>query len=142
MWFKKHSRILVLIGWSFACVALAFWVITTRHYRLPLLVFIGSVVGLTLIFRKLPPPTWDPEEINNKLLKASTSVRRLGFLCIVGFAAAVFGLFSGEFKELPIWGVALMFAWGGFGIWACFRGAKWYKEKAGAARQGINEEVK
>jgi hypothetical protein len=54
---------------------------------------------------------------------------------------AVLGLFTGEFKELPVWGVVLMFVWGGFLIFVCFRGAKWYKEKARAARQGTGAEI-
>jgi hypothetical protein len=45
---------LVLLSVSFACVALNFWLITTRHYRLPLLVFVGAIVLVTLAFRKLP----------------------------------------------------------------------------------------
>jgi hypothetical protein len=69
-------------------------------------------------------------------------VRRLGFLYIFGFAMTIVGLFSGVFKEFPVWGVVLMFSWGGFLIWACFRGARWYKEKAIAARQGAPRETK
>jgi len=55
---------------------------------------------------------------------------------------AILGLFSGDFKAVPIWGVVLMFAWGGFLIWCSFRGARWYEEKAGAAKQSPREEIK
>jgi hypothetical protein len=138
----KHSRILFLLSTAFACVALNFWLIATRHYRLPLFVFIATIILVAIILPKLPPPTKDPEEINNKLLRASTSARRLGFLYIFGLAMAVLGLLSGEYKEFPIWVVGLMFAWSGFLIWASFRGAKWYKDKAAGARPNIREETK
>lgn len=138
----KHSRILILLFVSFACVGLNFWLVTTGHYRLPLLVFVAAVGLVVLAFRKLPPATNDPQEININLLKASASVRRLGFLYIFGFAMAIVGLFTGEFKELPLWGVALLFAWSGLLIWACFRGAKWYKEKAGSSGRDIQDRNK
>jgi hypothetical protein len=138
----KHSRILFLLSVAFACVSLNVWLITTRHYRLPLFVFVATIILVAIILPKLPPPTKDPKEINNNLLRASTSVRRLGFLYIFGFAMAVLGLLSGEYKEFPVWGIVLMFAWGGFLIWASFRGAKWYKDKATSARQSAREEIK
>ncbi|HUO25804.1 MAG TPA: hypothetical protein VMU61_09060 [Candidatus Aquilonibacter sp.] len=138
----KHSRILALLSVSFACVALNFWLITTRHYRLPIFVFVAAIILIAIVLPKLPPPTKAPKEIKNNLLKASASVRRLGFLYILGTAMAIVGLFSGEFKDLPIWGIVAMFAWGGFLIWAAFRGAKWYKDKATLLRQSDHEETK
>lgn len=137
----RHSRILVLLSVSFTCVALNLWLITTRHYRLPLAVFVGAIVLIVVILPKLPPPTREPKDINKNLLRASASVRRLGFLYIFGFAMTLVGLLTGEFKEFPVWGIVLMFAWGGFLIWACFRGARWYREKA-AAPQGTHEDTR
>ncbi len=139
MQLMKHSRILVLISVSFACVALNFRLVTTHHYRLSLFVFATAIIFLAIIISKMPPATKEPKEIDNDLLRASASVRRLGLLYILGFVVCMVSLFSGEFKELPIWGVILMFALGGFLIWACFRGAKWYKDKADVARQGSRE---
>jgi hypothetical protein len=60
-----------------------------------------------IILPKLPPPIKDPKEINKNLLRAATSVRRLGFLYIFGFVIAALGLWSGEYKEFPTWGVVL-----------------------------------
>jgi hypothetical protein len=137
----KHSRILFLLTTAFACVALNSWLITTRHYRLPLFVFVATIIVVAIILPKLPSPT-DPKEINNNLLRASNSVRRLGFLYIFGFAMAFLGLLSGEYKEFPPWVIVLMFAWGGFLIWASFRGAKWYKDKATGAGPKAREETK
>jgi hypothetical protein len=97
----KHSRILFLLSIAFACVALNFWLITTRHYRLPLFVFIATIILVAIILPKLPPPTKDPKEINKNLLRAATSVRRLGCLHIFGFVIAALGLWSGEYKEFP-----------------------------------------
>jgi hypothetical protein len=91
---------------------------------------------------ELPPSTSDPKEISNSLLRASTSARRLGFIHIFGFVMVVLGLASGEYKEIPTWGVVLIFAWGGFLIWAAFRGARWYKDKATGARPSTREETK
>jgi hypothetical protein len=129
MQLMKHSRILALVSVSLACVALNFWLVTTHHYRLPLFVFATAIVLLVIILAKMPPSSKEPQKINNDLLRASASVHRLGLLYIFGFALTIVGLFSGEFKELPVWGVVLMFVWGGFLIWACFRGAKWYKAR-------------
>src|ERR1700693_6032197 len=138
----KHSRILFPLSIAFACVALNFWLITTRHYRLPQFVFIATIILVAIILPKLPPPTKDPKEINKILLRAATSVRRLGFLYIFGFVLAALGLWAGEYEEFPTWGVVLMFAWSGFLIWASFRGAKWYKDKATGARPNTREETK
>lgn len=55
---------------------------------------------------------------------------------------AVLGLLSGEYKKLPTWGVVLMFGWSGFLIWASFRGAKWYRDKATGAKPNTREETK
>jgi len=139
MQLTKHSRILVLVSVSFACVALNYWLITTGHYRLPLLVFIGAIALIMLALRKLSPSTKDPKEIKNNLLKASSSARRPGVLHIIGFAVAIVSLLSGEFKDVPTWAVVLAFGWGGFLIWHLFRGAKWYKERADASTQDTLE---
>jgi hypothetical protein len=138
----KHSRILFLLSAAFACVALNFWLITTRHYRLPLFICVATIILVAVILPKLPAPTKDPREINNNLLRASKSARRLGFIYIFGLAMAVLGLLSGEYKEFPTWGLVFMFAWSGFLIWISFRGAKWYKDKATGASPNPSEEIK
>jgi hypothetical protein len=138
----QHFRLLVLLSVSFVCVALNFWLVKTGHYRLPLFVFVGAVALIALAFRKLPPPTRDPREIEDGLLRASASARRLGFLYIFGFAMAIVGLFTGEFKNFPIWGIVLLFLWGGFLIWAAFRGAKCFKTKGKLSKENRREEAK
>jgi hypothetical protein len=126
----KYSRVIALFSISFACAALNFWLVTTGHYRAPLFVFLGCVVITVLIFRILPPVLTHPQEIRSDQLRAAASLRRLGFLFILGFVFGLVSLFSGEFKGLPVWGRTLIFCWSGFLIWACFWTAKRYKKSA------------
>jgi uncharacterized membrane protein len=133
---------LIVLSVSFVCVALNFWLVKTGHYRLPLFVFVGAVALITLAFRKLPPPTRDPREIKDGLLRVSMSARRLGFLYVFGFAMAIVGLLTGEFKTFPIWGIVLLFLWSGCLIWIAFRGAKWFKNKGTLSKQNPREETK
>jgi RsiW-degrading membrane proteinase PrsW (M82 family) len=142
VWLKNYSRIIVLFAGAIACAALNFWLIMTGHYRMPLFIFISYIVAVPLILRKLPVPTRDPEQINPRLLKASSSARRQGFLYIFCFAMAILAFFRREFKQVPTWGVVLMFLWGVFWIWIAFWRSKWYKDKASAAVQATREESK
>ena len=138
----KHSRIVVLLSVSFACVALNLWLIATAHYRLPVFVFGGAVLVIAFAFRKLPATATIPEKVNSDLMRASGSARRLGFMFIIAIAISILGLSSGRFRNFPTWGVVLMFAWGGFLIWSAFRGAKWYKDRADAANRGSEKRTK
>jgi hypothetical protein len=122
----RYSRIVVLLSISVACVAINFWLITTGHYRAPLFVFLACILVAAMALPKLPPLSKDPQQTRTAQQKASKSLRRMGYLFIVGFVIGVLNLVSGEFKGLPTWGILLIFSWGGFLIWSCFWIAKRY----------------
>ncbi len=126
----KNLKMIVLFSLSFACVAINFWLVTTGHYRAPLFVFIAYMLTAVLMFRVLPTVRTNPQEIRSNQLRAAGSLRRLGFIYVLGFAFGLVSLFSGEFNDLPIWGRILGFCWSGFLIWACFWAARHYKKGA------------
>jgi hypothetical protein len=82
---KRYSRLIVLFGGGFACVAINFWLITTGHYRWPLVVLVAYLVGVPLVIRKLPPVTKDPQQIRGHQFKASRAARRMGWIYVGGF---------------------------------------------------------
>jgi hypothetical protein len=127
----RYSRIIVLLSASIACVAINFWLITTGHYRAPLVVLLVCILGVATVLPKLPPFTNDPQQIRTNQLKASSSLRRMGYIYIGGFVLGLINLFSGEFKGLPTWGIVLIFCWGGLLIWGCFWMAR--RQKNGIA---------
>ena len=129
---KQHSRIIVLLGSGFACVAINFWLITTGHYRWPLVVLIACLVGVPLVIRRLPPVTKDPEQIRTSQLKAVSSVRRLGWIYVAGLILGTLNLLSGDSHDLPWWGIVLALGWSGFLIWTCFWLARHFKGAATA----------
>jgi hypothetical protein len=128
-----HSRLLVLLFVSLACVALNFWLISTGHYRLPLFVFVGAIALITLTFRNLPPSAKNSEQINGNLLKASSAFRRLGFIGAFGIAVYTLTASRDDFKGFPTWGIVLLYLWGGLVVWCCFWAARWYKRTANAS---------
>jgi hypothetical protein len=50
---KLYTRLIVLFGGAFGCVAINFWLITTRRYRWPLVVFVAYLVGMSVIIREI-----------------------------------------------------------------------------------------
>jgi hypothetical protein len=76
---KRYSpALIVLFGGAFLCVAINYWLITTGHYRWPLVVLVAYLVGTPLIIRKLFFVTGDSNEIRRQ--KASISARRVGWI--------------------------------------------------------------
>lgn len=135
---KRHSRVIVFFGCVFGCVAINSWLIMTGHYRLPVVVLVACLVGTPLIIWKLPPLlTRDPQQIRGHQLKAASSARLLGWICVAGLVFGTLNFLSGGANEIPWWGTALMFAWSGFLIWSCFWLAKCLKKKSAA---GQNDE--
>lgn len=123
----RYSRIIVLLSVSIACVGINFRLITTGHYRAPLLVFLAFGLVVVTLLPKLPPFTKDPQQIRTSQLKASKSFRRVGYIFIGGFVLGLLKLLSGEFKGIPAWWVVIMFCWSGFLISGCFWMAKRYR---------------
>jgi hypothetical protein len=117
---KRHSRLIVLFGGAFACLAITFWLITTRHYRWPLVVFVAYLVGVSVVIRKLPPVTRDPEEIRGHQFEASRAARRMGWIYVAGLVLGTLNFLSGRANTIPWWGIVLAFGWSGFLIWSCF----------------------
>jgi hypothetical protein len=137
---KQYSRIIVLFGSAFGCVAINFWLITTGHYRWPLVVLVACLVGTPLVMRKLPPITIDPEQIRTRQLKAASAARRMGWIYIVGLILGTVNLFSGGRHEFPWWGIVLLLGWSGFLIWSSFWRARRFKE-ASAASQAVQSKA-
>ena len=136
----KYSKLIVLFSISFACVAINYRLVTTGHYRAPLFVFIACLIAVPLIFRRLPPVTSNPPEIRRNQSKAASAFRRIGFIYIFGFVFGLINLGSGGFKELPAWGIFLIFCWSGFLIWGCFWAAKRFAKNA-ADRDAVPSEA-
>jgi hypothetical protein len=126
----KYSRIIVVFSVGLICVAINFWLVTNGHYKAPLFVFLGCIFITWIVLRRLPPVTTNPQEVRSNQLKAVSSLRRLGFIYVLGFVFGLISLFSGEFKDLPIWGRVLLFCWSGFLIWGCFSLAGRLKKRA------------
>ena len=134
---NKHSRILVLICGSLACVSLNLWLVKAGHYRLPLFVFAAFVLAITLIFRKLPVPA---NEVHTGLVKASSGLRRLGFIGAFGIIVYILTSSRNDVRGISTWGVVLIYLWGGFVVWCYFWAARWYKRKADQSAVGTKQE--
>ena len=132
---KRYSRLIVLFGGGFACVAINFWLITTGHYRWPLVVLVAYLVGVPLVIRKLPPVTKDPQQIRGHQFKASRAARRMGWIYVAGLVLGTVNFLSGGANGIPWWGVVLAFGWSGFLIWSSFWIARRLK-KAAAGQPG------
>lgn len=126
----RYSRLIVFFSICFACAAVNFWLIMTRHFTAPLFVFLGCVLITPFIIRRLPPITTNPQEIRRHQQRAASALRRQGFMYIGALVLFVIFLVSGEFKDLPVWGRALAFCWSGFLIWSSFSLARRYKKGA------------
>lgn len=116
-----------MLGGSLACVLLNIWLVSTGHYRLPLFVFLAFIIGITLVIRKLPPVTTNPQEIRRNQVRAASSLRRLGWIYAGGLMIGTLNLLTGGFKDAPLWAVFIGFGWSAFLIWGCFWAAKRYK---------------
>jgi hypothetical protein len=135
---KRHSRLIVFFGSILGCVAINSWLIMSGHYRLPLAVLVACLAGTPLIIRKLPPFTRDPQQIRGHQLKAASSARLSGWICVAGLLLGTLNLISGGAHEIPWWGIVLMFAWSGFLIWGCFCIAKCLKKKSAASQNHVS----
>jgi len=127
---KRYSRLIVLFGGAFACLAINFWLITTRHYRWPLVVFVAYLVGVSVVIRKLPPVTRNTGEIRGQQFKASRAARRMGWIYVAGLVLGTLNFLSGGANGIPRWGIVLVFGWSGFLIWSCFWIARRLKKAA------------
>jgi hypothetical protein len=127
---KRYSRFIVLFGGAVACVAINFWLITTGHYRWPLVVLVAYLVGVPLVIRKLPPVTKDPQQMRGHQFKASRAARRMGWIYVAGLVLGTLNFLSGGANGIPWWGVVLAFGWSGFLIWSCFWIARRLKKAA------------
>jgi hypothetical protein len=127
---KQYSRVLVLVCGSFVVVALNYRLVSTGHYRLPLLVFAAFVIAIALLSRKLPPSTASTDQTQRNLLRLSSGLRRLGLLGAVGFVVYVLTSSRSDFQGIPTWGIVLLYVWGAFVVGCYFWGARWYKRKA------------
>jgi len=130
---SNKSRILVLICGSLACVTLDYWLVTTGHYRLPLFLFVAFVLAITLVFRKLRPPTRSPDEVHKGLLNASSGFRRLGFIGAFGIVVYILTSSRDDFRGIATWGIVLIYLWGAFIVWCYFWAARSYRRKANAS---------
>jgi hypothetical protein len=139
---KRYSRYIVFLGSAFACVAINFWLITTGHYRWPLVVLVLCLVGTPLIVRKLPPITRDPEQIREYHVKAASSARRLGWIYVAGLVFGTLHLLSRGAKGIPWWAVVLILGWSGYLIWSCFWIANRFKNAAAAGQPDTPREPK
>ena len=126
----KHSRLIVLFGGSFACVAVDFWLIWTGHYRLPFFVMLACLIALPLVIGKLPPVTTDPQAIRSNQVRAASSLRRLGWIYVAGLVLGTLNLLGGGLKDAPWWAALIGIGWSAFLIWGCFWTAKRYKNAA------------
>jgi hypothetical protein len=97
-----------------------------------LFVFVAFVLAIVLIFRKLPQANRSSDEIRRNLLKASSGVRRLGFIGAFGIAVYILTASRDDFKGFSTWGIVLLFLWAGFVVWCYFWAARWYRRKADA----------
>jgi hypothetical protein len=127
---KRYSRLIVLFGGAFACVAINFWLIRTGQYRWPLVVFVVYLVGVSVVIRKLPPVTRDTEEIRGHQFKASRAARRMGWIYVAGLVLGTLNFLSGGANGIPWWGIVLAMGWSGFLIWSCFWIARRLKRAA------------
>jgi hypothetical protein len=100
---KRYSRLIVLFGGSFACVAVNFWLIWTGHYRLPFFVLLACLIGIPLVIRKLPPVTTDPQAIRSNQVRAASSLRRMGWIYVAGLVLGTLNLLGGGLKDAPWW---------------------------------------
>ena len=114
---KRYSRLIVLFGGGFACVAINFWLIMTGHYRWPLVVLVAYLVGAPWVIKKLPPVTRDPQQIRENQFKASRAARRMGWLYVVGLVLGTLNFLSGGANGIPWWGIGLAFGWSGLSDW-------------------------
>jgi protein-S-isoprenylcysteine O-methyltransferase Ste14 len=108
------------------------WLVLTGHYRLPLFVLFACLVGIPFVIRKLPPVTTDSQEIRSNQVRASSSLRRLGWIYVAGLIFGTFNLLGGGLKEAPWWVALIGIGWSAFLIWACFWAAKRYRNSAAA----------
>jgi hypothetical protein len=127
---KRYSRLIVLFGGAVACVAINFWLVTTGHYRWPLVVFVAYLVAVSVVIRRLPPVTRDPEDIRGHQFKASRAVRRMGWIYVAGLVFGTLNFLSGGANGTPWWGIVLAFGWSVFLIWICFWIARRLKKAA------------
>ncbi len=133
-------RILILVGGSLACVALNYWLVSTGHYRLPLFVVAAFLLIVVFAFRMLLMPQTSASESRINLLKVSTSLRQLGFIGVIGFMVWALTSSRSDFKDMPTWGIVLLYVWGVFVVGAYFWGAKWYKRKADALSADVRKD--
>ena len=131
---KRYSRLIVLFGGAFGCVAVNVWLIETGHYRWPLVVVVAYLLGTPLIIMKLPPVTTDPQQIRGHQLKGASSARRLGWIYVAGFVLGTLNLLSGGAQGIPWWVVVLLLGWSGFLICSSFSVAKRLKKAAAASQ--------
>ena len=117
---KRYSRLMVLFGGAFACVAINVWLIETGHYRWPLIVLVAYFGGVALVMRRLPPLSTDPQQIRGYQFKGSRAVRRMGWIYIAGLVLGTLNVLSGGAQGIPWWGIVLALGWSGFLIWSCF----------------------
>jgi hypothetical protein len=133
MQLKQYSRVLVLICGSFAVVTLNCRLVSTGHYRLPLIVFAAFVLAVIVLFGKFPPPTTSSEETQRNLLRVSSALRQLGLFGAVGFLVYVLTSSRSDFQGMPTWEIVLLYVWGAFVVGCYLWGARWYRRKAHAS---------
>src|SRR5262249_13667531 len=126
----RYSRLIVLFGISFSCVAVNVWLLMTGHNRLPGLVFVVCLVSAPLILRKLPPVTTNRHELRNNQLKAVKSMQQLGWIYVAGLILGILTILSGGTKDVPLRPVLIGVSISALLIWHCFAVAKRVKQAA------------
>lgn len=98
-------------------------------WPLPLAFFVllAHLARIPLVIRKLPPVTTDPQAIRSNQVRAASSLRRLGWIFVVGLVLGTVNLLGGGLEEAPWWATLIGIGWSAFLIWACFSTARRYR---------------
>ncbi len=124
----KRSRLILILSIGTTCGIINYRLVTTGHYRLPALVFFGSIFAIAFVARWRFSPTLTLGKTRSRQLRAASAFRRLGFIFAGGLILGLVNLVSGKFKDIPTWAILLLFCWSCFLISICFWLARRYQK--------------